>query len=177
MAKGALPEIKYPLIKLVPPNITVYQGRADYKAKTGLDAPPPDTTRQAKNWVDNTAKDYPGHFVKYWSLAMDGLKVVKDSATGKALIEEFILPKEEAMAINFGIETAHSAAMSLKGSAPLPIRPLFDDEDIIVFDPFSGPVVINTDLYYKPHHDAEANDQMVVEVLDIVKKIAAKIGA
>lgn len=176
MAKGALPEPKYPLIKLTPPNITVYQGRADYKAKTGLDAPPPDTTRQAKNWIDNTAKDYPGHFLKYWTLSMDGLKIVKDPATGKALVEEFMLPKEEAMAINFNIETAHSPESSLKGVTPLPIRPLFDDEDIIIIDPFSGPGVINTDLYFKPQHDAEAKEQMVVEVLDIVKKIAAKMG-
>lgn len=173
--KGAFPEARYALLKLVPPNIWVFSGRQDYKVKTGLSAPVPDFSRAWKPWLDRTAQGTRRVSYQFLDVGDDGN--VMRTSDGRPAYYSDMLPEHEASTVNFPPEGNYSAEVDQRvkqtPTLPLPIRTLFDDEDI-ARDPF-GLFVVNTDLRDAGRVDSTL-DGKLVEILRVLAEIKAAVA-
>ncbi len=161
--KGALPEARYAILKLVPPNVWVFQGRADYKAKCGREASVPDFSRPWKSWMDRSAEGRRRLTYQFLDVGEDGA-VIRE-ANGRPSLYSDSFSELEASTANFPPESNGPMDPEVvervrsNSTLPLPVRPLYDDEDIGQ-DAF-GLYVINTDL-----RDAARTDKTLDAKLD-----------
>lgn len=125
---AALPLLKYALRELY--SFPWYATRADYKAATGQDAPPFDTTRQPKYWFDPEAEKSVKRVVSYDRvIAVDDRGNFLPGNDGKPYTEILLLPKAEAATVNIPMGLTNEPGA---GEPPVmcPLRPIEPEEEL-----------------------------------------------
>ena len=127
---------EYPLSALVPSFIHTFTNQADFLAKTGQVAPPYDTSKPIKLWIDTTKVSASTTIINY-TIA------VLDSSDQKAVIETLQLPEFVSNAPNIPPDSGPTP-VNTNGTLATPIRPLLPGE-VLVASPF-GISVQNTNV-------------------------------
>jgi len=126
---------EYSIDRLVPSTIKVYMGQADYKAKTGQDAPPFVSFMPIKLWDDTSAPE---------GFAMITYHTAHLDPSGqKPVVTDISMPSSFAAVVN--IPTDNPEGKQPVGNQYLtPIRALLPNETLVA-SPF-GLSVINNDI-------------------------------
>ena len=166
----ALPRAQYGLeeLHLFP----YYQTREDYRAKTGHDAPPWNSSRPPKAWEDPKALESARRNVVYdlvVAYAKNGAPLV--DANEKPMFDLLVLTKEEAAVVN--IPPKGPTVANIFGAdvpeIPPPLRPLEPSEEL--FMPFFGVVAVRNRDFMPLEPVFNQNDR------SLLKAIAQKLGA
>lgn len=125
-----------------------YQGREDYRTRTGQDAPPFDPLRNVKRWSDPDPQTRTRLVTYARVLARDEKNLPVADDRGMPVLEPLTMTKEEAVRVNIPPD-GHTATKDTY--IPLfeydcPIRPLLPEE-ALVFGPFSTVAIRNVKLW------------------------------
>ncbi|MBI1786229.1 MAG: hypothetical protein HYR60_01595 [Acidobacteria bacterium] len=110
-----------------------YQGRADYKARTGQDAPPFDAAHNVKRWLDPNPQSKSRLITYPLVLARDEKNLPVPDASGAPSVEPLTMTKEEAARVNIPPDnlTATQDTVIPLFEYDCPIRPLLPDEALV----------------------------------------------
>ncbi len=127
---------QYPITALIPSYIKVYANQADYKAKTGQDAPAFVSFMPKKFWDDTSAPE--GFAMITYNTAH------LDPSGQKPVVTTISMPSSFASVVNIPADSPEGQQPKLPEYLT-PIRTL-EPNEIIVANPF-GISVCNTDIY------------------------------
>lgn len=148
-----------------------YASRAEYREKTGKEAPAFDPSRPPKNWLDPQAAASPRRLVVYDSvlvLKADGLPMA--GPDGKPLTDFLVLKKEDAASVNIW-EGGMGVDIPVDAPTPVPMRALNQNEQLIFNGPMNAVMVRDKSVPL-----AELGDGFTTKDRELLYAIAAAIG-
>jgi hypothetical protein len=166
-----------PLIQRVPAHIRIFQNRAAYRAAFGKEAPPFDYSQPVKDWIDTREASDPDEEISYTGIRYEANGEPVYDAKRVVELREFRLFPEVAQSINLlpeplppqGALTPNQLRMvQRKRPWPLALR----DGERIILAPGIGTIPV-VDGGTSP----AASGCQCGEILAIVQRIAAKVGA
>ncbi len=168
---GALPYPYYALKYIALPGVEIYQSRADFRAKVGVDPPPFNPMALPKSWAE-TRSGLP-RLVNYQTVEVE---IIEPGHVVRIQPQPRTFERGYAMSVNIPTGAA-SAPGEAEDPVPFPVRDLFDDEELAIGLGGDEPVVRNRTLWAQLV-TAPAGDTRIITKLDqiIAALKAAGIG-
>jgi hypothetical protein len=164
----------------------MYGTRAKYKQATGVDAPPFDSTRKIKRWMDLTAGADGFPEVVYQNTLMLNASGEFISRNGVPIVRPLVLTVEDAKTVNLPAEDVNGYTAIQPENLPeiqCPFRALTADETLVVAGPEAGLLsgraifIRNTKLWAEEQAQAaEEEGLFTAQDRALLKSIAKKLG-
>lgn len=158
----------------------IYSSRANYRAKTGKEAPPWNPLKPIKAWIDESIVSKPRGFVYYDVVETDEANNYVAGPDGCPVIKSWPVALSEAGKINLPDEDGTFTQDQLATAVPVPIRKLRLEEELVFFGPGNVVLVRNKILYRLEMEQAAVflgSDRAILLGLELkLNKVLAHLG-
>ena len=136
---NAVPMVKAQELLTAHAAFDIYGSHAEYRALTGKEPPPYDSTRKIKRWADPEAlsQDLPEVIYPNNIMLKEGTWIMRN---GSPVLRPLVLPAEEAATVNLPPEdpSGHTSIQVWMEEVPCPFRNLLPGEIIVPTGAESG---------------------------------------